>query len=168
VKKKWLLISLFTLIGLVIVLIAVVRDALTNIDFKIKSGGVNANINSLSDIQVLLSGQGAVTLKFIVQVTNKNWFSIPIRDLETRVYYKGQLIGNSSPTALKDITILSNNTNQWVEPVDLHAKGSLVKGLLTDVFKGGDPVISYETELKVWGVRYTYSNQIKLIETALS
>jgi|GEM_PF-7008594 len=167
-KKNWLLVSLFTLLGLIIVLIVIVRDALTNLDFKIKSGGVDANINSLSDVSVLLSGQGAVTLKFIVEVGNRNWFSIPIRDLETRVYYKGQLIGNSAATALKNITISANNIQQWVEPVDLHAKGSLVKNLLIDVFQGGDAVISYETELKVWGIRYTYSDQVKLLETALS
>ncbi len=167
-KRKWLLISLFTVIALVIVVIVIVRDALTNIDLTVESEGVDANIHSLQDIQTLLSGQGAITLKFLVGMKNGNWFKIPIRDLETRVYYRGQLIGNSSPSSLKNIDIGSGSYKQWIEPVDLHAKGSLVKQLLTEVLQGGDPVIMYETELKVWGVRYTYSDQIQLIETALS
>lgn len=163
-----MMISLFTLIGLIIVIVVVIRDAFKNIDFKIEQGGVSANINSLQDIQTLLSGQGAVTLKFIVGVTNKNWFKIPIRDLETRVYYRGQLIGNSSPAALKNIDILPGSYKQWIEPVDLHAKGEYVKQMLTDIFMRGDAMIMYETELKVWGIRYIYSDQIRIIETALS
>ncbi len=167
-KRKWLLISLFTLIGLLIIVVVIVRDALTNVDLKIGDASVDANINNFQDLQLLLSGEGAVTLKFPVSVTNKNWFKIPIRDLETRVYYRGDLIGNSSPAALKNIDITPGSYQQWIEPVDLHAKGPLVKQLLMEVLQGGDPTIMHETELKVWGIRYTYSDQIRLIETALS
>lgn len=167
-KKKWLVISLLTLAGLIIVLTVIIRDALRNIDFNIEQGGVSANISSLQDVQTLLSGQGAITLKFIAAVTNKNWFKIPIRDLETRVYYKGQLVGNSSPTALKNIDILPGSYKQWIEPVDLHAKGEYLKQMLTDILMRGDTTIMYETELRVWGIRYTYSDQIRIVETALS
>ncbi len=166
--KKRLWISLLVFFSLIFIAIVSVRNILNNIDFEIKSGGVNANLNSWSDVQTLFSGKGAITLNFVVGVTNKNWFTIPIKDLETRVYYKGQLVGNSSPLALKNIDVGSGSFRQWIEPVDLHAKKELAKQLFQEIIRGSDPVIEYETELKVWGIRYTYSDRLKIVETALS
>ena len=137
-------------------------------DFNIKSAGVSTNVQSWQDIESYFKGQGAITLKFSVGVLNKNWFNIPIRDLETRVFYQGQLIGNSSSTSPKNIDIYSGSYKEWIEAVDIHAKGNFVKQFVQEIFSGGDPVIEYQTELKVLGIRYTYSERIKVIETTLS
>jgi len=166
--KKWAWISFLTFFALAIVIVVSVKNALKNIEFEISSGGVDATVNSWSDVQSFLGGKGAVTLNFIVGVTNKNWFNIPIRDLETRVYYQGHLIGNSSPSALKNIDVNSGSYKRWTEPVDLHAKTEIAKQFLQQIISGEDPVIDYETELKVWGIRYTYSDRMKIVETALS
>lgn len=167
-SKKAIIVTVSTMAALFLMLVLVIRDALTNLDVNVQFDSVDANIDSIADIGNLLEGQKAITLKFLVGITNTNWFRIPIRDLETRVFYRGQLIGNSSPDALKDININAGSYQQWIEPVDLRADKALIKQLFNEIFSGSDPIIRYETELKVWGIRYTYSDQIQLIKTALS
>jgi len=166
--KRWIWISIAVFVLLIIGVIITVRNAINKTDFDIESAGVDANINSWADVQTFLSGEGAITIKFLVYVKNTNWFKIPLRDLESRVYYRGQLIGNSAPSALKNIDIAPGSYKQWIEPVDIHAKGILLKEFLGEILTGSDPVIKYETELKVLGIRYTYSDQLKIVETALS
>lgn len=166
--KNRVTISLLTLAAILIAVWLLFKDILSKITFNVGMEGATTGIKSLADLQSFLQGSGAVTFNFLIDVTNASWLTIKLRDLETRVFYKGQLIGNSGLAALKNIDINAGSFKKWVEPVDIRVSKTVLSALMSDLISGKDPELSYETEMRIYGIRYTYSDRVKIIETTLS
>lgn len=162
--NKWLVISVVIFAALAFGAYSWVKGVISRLSFNVYFSNVSlANTN----IAALITNRGVITFNFLIKVKNANGFTIPIRDLETRIYYKGQLIGNSSATALKDIDILPGSFKQWIEPVDIHVKSQIVGQAIADLGQFKDPLITFTTEMKIWGIRYKYSERIQVVQTAL-
>ncbi len=128
----------------------------------------STGIKTWNDVTNFLSGSGALTFNFAIDVTNASWLSIRLRDLETKVYYKGQLIGKPGINALKNININAGSYKSWIEPIELAVNKQLLTMLVSDLATGTDPELSYTTSMRIYGIRYTYSDKVKIIETTLS
>lgn len=165
--KKWIWITLLIFVGLLSIAAIAVISASKRLKFEVEYASFEIP-DGWEAITNLFNNQGFIKLNFLVKTSNQNSFVIPIKDLETRVYYKGQLIGGSSPSALKNIDLPGRADMDWIEPIDIGVKSDSIKAMLQDLWAGRDPEIYYETELKVWGIRYTYTDRIRIIETATS
>ena len=166
--KNWLSISLISLLALLALLYILFKDIMSKIVFTVGMDGASTGIKTWADAQNFLTGGGALTFKFVIGVTNSSWLNIKLRGLETRVYYQGQLIGNSGVAALKNIDINSGTFKQWIEPIDIAANKKTLGLLFSDLFKGKDPELTYTTEMRIYGIKYSYTDKVKIIETTLS
>lgn len=166
--KNWLSISLLSLLGLLALIYIMFKDIMSKIAFNVGMNGASTGITNWAQLQSFLTGSGAITFNFAISVTNSSWLNIKLRGLETRVYYQGKLIGNSGIAALKNIDINSGSYKQWIEPIDIAANKQTLGLLFSDLFKGKDPELTYTTEMRIYGIKYSYTDKVKIIETTLS
>lgn len=163
--KNRLLIALLIFSAIITILWISFKNVWDNIYFEVNYSKTSVNVRNWSQFTELIKGNGNVTVAFKILVANKTWLNIPIRNLDIKIYHKGELIGESSPLSLKNIDIASGKVKDWEEPINLFAKKQVVKDFLTELFNGRDPEITYDVKINVFGFSYTYSEKMKLIAT---
>lgn len=166
--KNWLSISLLILLAIGITLYVMFKDIMSKIAINVALQSTSTGIKNWADVTQFFGGKGSIIFNFGIDVTNASWLAIKLRNLETTVYYKGQQIGKSSNNALRNITIDKGSYKQWVEPIELSISAQLLTNLLKDLTSGVDPELTYSTQMRIYGISYTYTDKVKIIETTLS
>ena len=120
--KNRLLIALLIFSAIITILWISFKNVWDNIYFEVNYSKTSVNVRNWAQLTELLKGKGNITVTFQILVANKTWLNIPIRNLDIKIYHKGELIGQSSPLSLKNIDIASGKVKDWQEPINLFAK----------------------------------------------
>lgn len=159
--KNWIVISLIVFFAIVALAFLRIRSIYKRVEFDAWYESMELGPMTITD---LLQGKGTVRVNFLVKVLNANDISLRIRDLQTHVYYQDELVGQSSSTALKNITIGPAKYQEWTEPIDIFLNKGNIGSALKEVKEGRDPIIDFKVSMRIYGIKYSYTDRIKLIQ----
>lgn len=119
----------------------------------------------LSSIKLtdLFKNKAYVRLNFKIRIYNYNNIKIPISDLKTEIYYKGQLISTTSDLAHKYMTVAPNGSTVFDYPVDVYLNKNIID-ILTEMLSSNTLNLSYKVKGKVFGLSFpTQADNINVL-----
>lgn len=152
----------FLLILVVLALLAVIvffwaKSAVMDIDFKLKLA-----LPKIADLQQAVNlGQGTPSVKVGVQITitNRNIFSIPLKDLRVSIYSDGGLVAKSADAAgnSKKIKVPAHGKAIFIHTLDVFLLPAFLQAIMK-LRTGEKLTLKYVITGSVFNLPLTYTD----------
>lgn len=155
-NKLYIILTILFLFVLFIVFrLKTIKDRL---DFTISFDKLQLKTIKLSDVA---KGEGYFRLLLDITVWNKNNITIPVSELDIRLYYNNVEIGKNSALKGKKIKIKPNTKQVFHEAIDIQI-GKDFADLIQKFLLKQDPEIQYNIGINVFAIPLNFEDKIKL------
>lgn len=128
------------------------------LDFDVSFDKLQLNTIKLSDV---VKGDGYFRLLLDITVWNKDSITIPVSNLDIRLYYNNVEIGKNSALKGKKIKIQPNAKQVFREAIDIQM-GKDFADLMQKYLTKQNPELQYNIGVNVFAIPINYVNTIKL------
>jgi LEA14-like dessication related protein len=135
-----------------------VKTMKDRLDFDVSFDKLQLNTIKLSDV---VKGDGYFRLLLDITVWNKDSITIPVSNLDIRLYYNDVEIGKNSALKGKKIKIQPNAKQVFREAIDIQM-GKDFADLIQKYLTKQNPELQYNIGVNVFAIPINYVNTIKL------
>lgn len=137
-----------------------IRQALERIDFDIDFDRVALRRINIAGI---ISGKQTIDLRFWITIWNKEKFSIPLSDVDLRIFYQNHEIGRNKELA-KTKTIIRPNAKQKLQETLVLVLNQQTKNMLEQYLTRQNPELQWQISLRVFGMPFAKTGEFTLTE----
>ncbi len=155
-NKLYIILVVVILVTIFVVFkLKTVKDRL---DFTVNFDKLQLNTIKLADIA---KGEGYFRLSLDITVWNKNNITIPVSELDIRLYYNNVEIGKNSALKGKKIKIKPNAKQVYREAIDIQI-GKDFADLIQKYLLKQNPELQYGISINAFGIPLNFEDKIKL------
>lgn len=157
--KTRLLIILAVLLVLGWLIYVKIKGITSRVDFDVSFRKAQLSTLNLADF---ITGAGVFRLVFGLKVYNYNKIKVTVKDLKLKVFYKGVLLGESSPNNPKIITINPDGITELDYSADVYLNRNLIS-VLKELMDEKNLTITYDVRCTVYGIPIHITEEVKAI-----